>query len=81
MEDRRHSRAQRDAITVEIGYALLSACFLGAVVFGAVAGPAAVRTLPPAVERTLLTTGLWLAVVLAAVRVVHVLRRHARRER
>ncbi|MEV7192666.1 DUF6332 family protein [Streptomyces sp. NPDC093510] len=74
----RRSQAERDAITVEIGYALLSACFLGAVVFGALAGPVAVWQLPAAVEETLPVVGGVIAAVLAVLRVVHVLWRCAR---
>ncbi|MFK4599914.1 hypothetical protein RKD30_006581 [Streptomyces pristinaespiralis] len=77
----RRSQAERDDITVEIGYALLSACFLGGVVFAAVAGPAVVWSLPPAVERFLLAAGTVVAGALAGVRVVHVLWRHAARRR
>ncbi|MEV4950029.1 DUF6332 family protein [Streptomyces sp. NPDC053755] len=79
MTTRRRTQAERDAIPVEIGYALLSACFLAAVVFGTIAGPAAVWHLPPAFERFLVIAGAWLAGVLAVVRVVHVLWRHERR--
>ena len=35
----RRTQAERDAMTVEIGYALVSAVFAAVVVFGAVAGP------------------------------------------
>lgn len=77
----RRSQAERDETTVEIGYALLSACFLGGVVFAAVAGPAAVWSFPPAVERFLSATGAVVAGVLAVIRVVHVLWRHADRRR
>ncbi|MET7848358.1 DUF6332 family protein [Streptomyces avermitilis] len=78
MTTRRRSQAERDEIPVEIGYALLSACFLGAVVFATIAGPAAVWHLPPAVEKFLLVSGASVAGVLAAIRVVHVLWRHGR---
>ncbi|MGW7285658.1 DUF6332 family protein [Streptomyces sp. NPDC054847] len=77
----RRTQAERDDITVEIGYALLSACFLGGVVFAAVAGPAAVWSFPPAFEKFLSATGATLAGVLAVIRVVHVLWRHAARRR
>ncbi|MGN9790339.1 DUF6332 family protein [Streptomyces sp. OZ13] len=77
----RRTQAERDDITVEIGYALLSACFLGGVVFAAVAGPAAVWSFPPAVERFLRATGATVAGVLAVIRVVHVLWRHTARRR
>ncbi|WP_406002869.1 DUF6332 family protein [Streptomyces sp. NBC_00829] len=81
MSTRRRSQAERDEITVEIGYALLSACFLGAVVFATIAGPAAVWHLPLAVEKLLLVTGASVAGVLAVVRVVHVLSRHVGQHR
>ncbi|WP_306335280.1 DUF6332 family protein [Streptomyces sp. KL118A] len=73
----RRSQAQRDEMTVEIGYALLSACFLGAVVFGAIAGPVAVWRLPAGAERFLLVAGASVGSVLAVLRVVHVLWRYA----
>ena len=71
----RRSQAERDAITVEIGYALLSAAFAGAVVFGAVAGPALLFALPGPVAKALLASGIVLAVALFAVRTVSVLLR------
>ncbi|MFD5617790.1 DUF6332 family protein, partial [Streptomyces yangpuensis] len=55
MTTTRQGRAERDAITVEIGYALFSACFLGAVIFGAIAGPTLVWSLPAVVEEVLRT--------------------------
>ncbi|MGX2992977.1 DUF6332 family protein [Streptomyces sp. JNUCC 64] len=75
----RRSQAERDAITVEIGYALLSAGFLGAVVFATIAGPSTVWRLPPGVDGFLLTAGAWTAGILAATRVVHVLWRYGKR--
>ena len=69
----RRTQAERDAITVEIGYALCSAVFAAAVVFGAVAGPALLFDLPDTAERMLLRAGLVLAPVLFAARVVSVL--------
>ncbi|MCX4878850.1 MULTISPECIES: DUF6332 family protein [unclassified Streptomyces] len=74
----RRSQAERDAITVEIGYALCSAAFAAAVVFGAVAGPALLFDLPHGVETVLLFTGLALAPVLFLARVVSVLVRVGR---
>ncbi|MEF9902299.1 DUF6332 family protein [Streptomyces sp. P9-A2] len=71
----RRTQAERDAITVEIGYALCSAAFAAVVAFGAVAGPALLFTLPDAVEGLLLGAGTVLAPVLFLVRVVSVLRR------
>ncbi|MZF85530.1 DUF6332 family protein [Streptomyces sp. SID5643] len=69
----RRTQAERDAITVEIGYALCSAAFAAAVVFGAVAGPALLFDLPETPERLLPLAGSVLASVLFAVRVVSVL--------
>jgi hypothetical protein len=69
----RRTQAGRDAITVEIGYALCSAAFAAAVVFGAVAGPALLFDLPDTPEGVLLRTGVVLAPVLFVARVVSVL--------
>ncbi|PAZ15742.1 hypothetical protein CLM62_13210 [Streptomyces sp. SA15] len=74
----RRGQAERDAITVEIGYALCSALFAAAVVFGAVAGPALLFELPDTVAVLLLRTGLVLAPVLFLARVVSVLVRFQR---
>jgi hypothetical protein len=69
----RRTQAQRDAITVEIGYALFSAAFAAAVLFGAVAGPALLFHLPAGVETLLIRTGGVLAPVVFMARVVSVL--------
>ncbi|MEU1852182.1 DUF6332 family protein [Streptomyces sp. NPDC019990] len=69
----RRSQAERDAITVEIGYALCSAAFATVVVFGAVAGPALLFDLPATAERLLPRTGVVLAIVLFVARVISVL--------
>ncbi|MEV4232615.1 DUF6332 family protein [Streptomyces bobili] len=69
----RRTQAERDAITVEIGYALLSAAFAAAVLFGAVAGPALLFELPGTVERVLLRVGLIVMPVVFLVRVASVL--------
>ncbi|MET7295051.1 DUF6332 family protein [Streptomyces griseoloalbus] len=74
----RRSQAERDAITVEIGYALCSAAFAAAVVLGAVAGPALLFDLPPFAETVLPGTGAALSTVLFAVRTVAVLLRFRR---
>ncbi|MFD8235445.1 DUF6332 family protein [Streptomyces sp. NPDC059696] len=74
----RRSQAERDAVTVEIGYALCSAAFAAAVVFGAVAGPALLFDLPRTPELLLMRAGLVLAPVLFAARVVSVLVRFRR---
>ncbi|MGA5519109.1 DUF6332 family protein [Streptomyces pseudogriseolus] len=77
-EGGRRGQAERDAITVEIGYALCSAAFATAVVFGAVAGPALLFALPGAVEAVLMRGGGVLAGALFAVRTVSVLVRFRR---
>ncbi|MGW0337104.1 DUF6332 family protein [Streptomyces sp. NPDC003011] len=69
----RRGQAERDAITVEIGYALCSALFLAAVFFGAVAGPALLFDLPRLLELFLLRAGTVLAPVLFLARVISVL--------
>ncbi|MFF8262613.1 DUF6332 family protein [Streptomyces virginiae] len=79
MTTRRRTQAERDAIPVEIGYALLSACFLGALVFATIAGPTAVWDLPAGVDEFLWIAGVWTAGLLAVVRVVHVLWQHGQR--
>ncbi|MEV7413972.1 DUF6332 family protein [Streptomyces sp. NPDC089919] len=70
---------RRDAITVEIGYAFVSACLAAALVWGALVGPVLLFTLPQAVEPVLLAAGYGLAVVVFVLRVVHVLWRFGRR--
>ncbi|WP_340384225.1 DUF6332 family protein [Streptomyces sp. SS7] len=74
----RRSRVERDAITVEIGYALFSAAFAAAVVFGAVAGPVLVFELPDVVARLLPRAALAPAAAVFVVRVVSVLWRFPR---
>ncbi|WP_369031982.1 MULTISPECIES: DUF6332 family protein [Streptomyces] len=74
----RGSQARRDAVTVEIGYALCSALFLAAVVFGVVAGPAWVFELSDGPQDTLVASGATLGTVLFVVRVVSVLNRFTR---
>ncbi|MEW2163663.1 DUF6332 family protein [Streptomyces sp. NPDC007084] len=69
----RRSQAQRDAVTVEIGYALASAAFLAAVAFGVVAGPALFLDLSRGAVRALVTSGGVLAAALFALRVATVL--------
>jgi hypothetical protein len=71
----RPDQARRDAITVEIGYALFSAAFAAAVLFGAVAGPALLFDLPDTLEKVLIRLGLGIAPVLFAARVISVLLR------
>ncbi|MFI2373749.1 DUF6332 family protein [Streptomyces sp. NPDC018964] len=74
----RRNQAERDAITVETGYALCSAAFAAVVVLGAVAGPALLFSLPGLLETVLRHTGTVLAAVLFAVRTVSVLVRFRR---
>ncbi|MFF1724443.1 DUF6332 family protein [Streptomyces sviceus] len=76
----RRNQAARDAATVETGYALCSALFAAAVLFGAVAGPALLFELPGTVETLLLRAGLTIAPVVFVARVISVLVRF-RRER
>ncbi|MEV6883674.1 DUF6332 family protein [Streptomyces sp. NPDC051135] len=74
----RRTQGERDAITVEIGYALCSAAFAAAVLFGAVAGPAYLFGLPGRMRGALVGAGVVLAVAVFLVRVVSVLVRFAR---
>lgn len=74
----RRTAAERDAATVEIGYALVSAAFAAAVLFGAVAGPALLFHLPPLPAAVLLRLGSAVAVVVFMARVVSVLVRFRR---
>jgi hypothetical protein len=75
---RRRSQAERDAITVEIGYALCSAAFVAAVLFGAVVGPAFAFGLSGGTRDTLIGVGTTVAAVVFFVRVVSVLVRFHR---
>ncbi|MCX5039361.1 DUF6332 family protein [Streptomyces coelicoflavus] len=74
----RRSQRERDAVTVEIGYALCSAAFAAAVLFGAVAGPAYLFGLAGGPRAALVGSGAASAVVVFLVRVVSVLVRFAR---
>jgi len=74
----RRTQADRDAITVEIGYALFSAAFAAAVVFGAVAGPALLFELPGPVGDLLYMAGVGLVPAVFFTRVVGVLLRFRR---
>ncbi|MEU2390919.1 DUF6332 family protein [Streptomyces sp. NPDC007369] len=75
----RRTQADRDAITIEIGYAFVSAGFAAALVFGAVYGPALAFALSPATESGLAVAGGLLAAVVFVLRVTHLLWRFARR--
>ncbi|MFB7656769.1 MULTISPECIES: DUF6332 family protein [unclassified Streptomyces] len=74
----RRTQGERDAMTVEIGYALCSAAFAAAVLFGAVAGPAYLFDLPAGVRGALVAVGGVLAAVVFLVRVASVLVRFGR---
>jgi hypothetical protein len=75
----RKSQRDRDAVTVEIGYALFSAGFLALVAFGVVAGPALAWDLPRWATACLLVAAAAVAATLAVIRVVHVLRAFEKR--
>ncbi|MFJ5533710.1 DUF6332 family protein [Streptomyces sp. NPDC093261] len=75
---RRRTQAERDAITVEIGYALATAAFAAALLFGAVAGPVFAFGLAGTARHTLLVSGAIGAAALFTVRVVSVLVRLGR---
>lgn len=78
----RRSQAERDAITVEIGYALVSATVAAVAVIGVVvAGPAIAFGLSAGTERVLLAVGCTLAAVVFVVRLVTVLWRFTARGR
>ncbi|WP_328540116.1 DUF6332 family protein [Streptomyces sp. NBC_00344] len=67
------TRAERDTITVEIGYALTSAAFVAAAAFGGVICPLFFFDIPRPAGHLLITAGELLAAVVFATRVVHVL--------
>ncbi|MEU9206425.1 DUF6332 family protein [Streptomyces sp. NPDC048415] len=69
----RRTQAERDAVTVEIGYALFSAAFVAALGFGVVAGPALFLDLSRGALRTLVACGATLATVLFFLRTATVL--------
>ncbi|MEU6370446.1 DUF6332 family protein [Streptomyces sp. NPDC046931] len=74
----RRTQAERDAITVEIGYALCSAAFAAALLFGAVVGPVFAFGLAGGARHTLVASGATAAAVLFVARVVSVLVRFGR---
>ncbi|NGO79829.1 hypothetical protein G6045_29840 [Streptomyces sp. YC504] len=67
------TQAQRDAITVEIGYAFLSGACLAVLAFAAVAGPGWIFDFPLGVRKVLVTIGTVLALLAFLVRVITVL--------
>ncbi|MFF0064988.1 DUF6332 family protein [Streptomyces sp. NPDC005279] len=74
----RRTQAERDALTIETGYALISAVLVAAVAFGVVAGPKLMFAMPYAAERGLLIAGVSAAAVAFVARVVTVLWRFPR---
>lgn len=75
----RRTQAERDAITVEIGYALVSGVLVAAATFtGTFLLPALLLRLPGGVEHVLFLVGAALGALVFAVRVVHVLLRFPR---
>ncbi|KOU24747.1 hypothetical protein ADK52_12940 [Streptomyces sp. WM6372] len=73
------TQADRDAITIEIGYAFVSGCFAAALVFGAVYGPAQVFDVSPTTDAALTVAAGVLAGAVFLLRITHVLWRFARR--
>ncbi|WP_286248604.1 DUF6332 family protein [Streptomyces graminofaciens] len=74
----RRTKADQDAMTVEIGYAFFSAAFAAALLFGVLAGPALLFALPGLAERLLVHLGGYAAAVLFVVRFVAVMIRFAK---
>ncbi|MFJ3923108.1 DUF6332 family protein [Streptomyces sp. NPDC090022] len=77
--DGRRTQADKDAITIEIGYAFVSGVFAAALTYGAVAGPALLFDLPRRVETALMAAGGVLATTVFVLRATHLLWRFARR--
>ncbi|MFE7778981.1 DUF6332 family protein [Streptomyces sp. NPDC057445] len=72
------TQAERDAITVEIGYAVFSAALAAALVFCAIAGPALLLDPPRTAANVLLIAATAAATVVFVARIVHVLWRFPR---
>ncbi|QNE78730.1 hypothetical protein F0344_32695 [Streptomyces finlayi] len=75
----RRSQQDRDAITVEIGYALVSASFVAAAGFAGITAPALVLDLSDTAGRVLTAVGGTVAAFAFVARLVHVLWRFPRR--
>ncbi|MGW1733091.1 DUF6332 family protein [Streptomyces sp. NPDC001999] len=69
----RRSQEDRDAMTVEIGFALVSAAFLAAVAFVSVTMTTVYFDLPRTAERVLVRVGAVVATVVFVARLVDVL--------
>ncbi|MFF5724523.1 DUF6332 family protein [[Kitasatospora] papulosa] len=74
----RRTQAERDAMTVEIGYALVSGAVVALVTFAGIFLPTLLVDLPNVAERVLSRTGAALGAVAFALRVIHVLWRFPR---
>ncbi|MCX4678920.1 DUF6332 family protein [Streptomyces sp. NBC_01433] len=74
----RRTQADRDAITVEIGYALVSGAVVAAVAFAGIYAPALLFDLTHNGERLLLGFGAGAATLAFLARIVHVLWRFPR---
>ncbi len=75
------TQAQRDAATVEIGYALVSGVFVAIMAFAVVAGPAWAFEVSPGVRKGLGRAGAALAAVAFLARVATVLWRFQNAQR
>ncbi|WP_369142165.1 DUF6332 family protein [Streptomyces sp. R44] len=81
MDMGRESRWEKDAMTVEIGFALVTAAVLAALVFGVLLVPALLVGVNEPAGKALLTAGAVLAGLAAVWRVVRVLVRFDRARR
>ncbi|AEN08431.1 MULTISPECIES: DUF6332 family protein [unclassified Streptomyces] len=72
------TQAERDAVTVEIAYAVVSGCLMAAATCAGICLPALFLALPATGERFLFIGGAVLGALVFAVRVVHVLWRFPR---
>lgn len=78
MDKGRESRWEKDAMTVEIVFALVSASVVGLLVFGAVLAPALIWDLPGSAGKVLRWSGGALGGAAAVWQLVRVLLRHDR---
>ncbi|WP_406264493.1 DUF6332 family protein [Streptomyces sp. NBC_00191] len=69
----RRTQAERDAITVEIGFAVVTGFLVGGLTFLAIAGPTMVIPMSSGAERPLVLAGAVAGLAVFVVRVVHVL--------
>ncbi|MFC8225992.1 DUF6332 family protein [Streptomyces sp. NPDC057287] len=74
----RRTQAERDAITVETGYALVSGALVAAATFSGVFLPAVFLDLPSGARHLLFRAGAVLGALVFVARVVHVLWRFPR---